>query len=353
MKSNILNVKFLLRGIILAVYSFMQSGVVEPCDQCGTANQEILLSTQQQVDSFKFTLPPDCTNFIGKLRILGAVQNLHSLDFLKELGEIEILLTQLTDLEGMHNLSRIERNISVTVQSNLTNLNHLSSLKSVGGDVYLSRLQIIKDISGFKQLTTINGNLIISASDSLQYISGFNKLREIGGQLIIYDNFNLKEISGCNQLDTVDYLLLHGNSSLQNPGGLKMLRAIRSDLILEGNSKLENLQFLSSLNFIGESISIQNNEMLLNFDGLEKLNKLGEALLIKNNPKLLNINHLKNINSIKTVIEIENNTLLSSCCGLYKVLSSNSVGGSITIKNNLPGCNSIQEIIDAGNIHCN
>lgn len=338
--------------IVLIILSFLQSCIVEPCDQCGTANQEIELNSQQQVDSFKYTLPPDCTNFIGKLKIFGSIQNLHSLDFLKELGEIEILLTQLKDLEGLHNLTRIERNISVTVQSNLTNLNHLSSLKSVGGDVYLSRLKIIKDISGFKQLTTINGNLIISASDSLQYISGFNKLREIGGQLIIYDNYNLLEISGCNQLDTIDYLLLHGNSSLQNFDGLKMLRTIRSDLIVEGNSKLENLTFLSALNFIGEGISIQNNEMLSNFEGLEKINKLGEALLIKNNPKLLNINHLKNISIIKTAIEIENNPLLSSCCGLYKVLSTNAAGGPITINNNQQGCNSVQEILATGNGNC-
>ncbi len=77
---------------------------------------------------------------------------------------------------------------------------------------------------------------------------------------------------------------------------------------------------------------------------LSMLQEVTNGLTIQNNPTLVSLAGLDNLVSVGT-LTVSNNATLPACCGVFPLLNTNGVSGTVTIQNNLPGCNSEPEII--------
>ena len=91
-----------------------------------------------------------------------------------------------------------------------------------------------------------------------------------------------------------------------------------------------------------------NISNITNFNGLSELTSVGGHLMIWNNDVLTNIDGLAALTSVGRELLIGNNDALMRCCGLYPLFTSGTIGGGISIYDNVAGCNSPEEIINAG-----
>jgi hypothetical protein len=243
----------------------------------------------------------------------------------------------------------------------------------------------LENISGFSNIQS-SEELKIENNSMLQSISGFNSFTEIIDQnnnfntnsLRIMDCPNLTTISGLTQFHT-GYLILDNlpqlndidflsnmtnnpnpinikNTGIQNLIGLSDL-TFCSGFNLDGNPNISDLSGLSSLNGVESSFTIRNNSNLLSLNGLESLITIPYGISINNNPLLTNINAVKNVD-ISTynppiqfikLFNISGNSNLS-LCEIESVCEGINVDANdLVISNNLPGCNSTQEVEDRCN----
>jgi len=265
----------------------------------------------------------------------------------------------------------------------IENVNGLSSLTSVGDGLRFLFATSLNNVDGLSSLSSINGYLFFTDSDSLTQVDGLTNLVTVGGGVHFAFNDALTNLNGLSALTSAGSLILEFNTALQNVDGLSSLTDVELDVLLESNTALANVQGLSALTSVGGSLTVKDIQGLADLEGLQGIPSLGGDLLVRYNNNLISVD-LTNLVRVDGDVSIQNNDGLSHLDGLSGLISvgndllvaENSeldqctslvplldriddgepgpgpgasgipdVGNEVILCNNLPGCNSLDEIL--------
>ena len=284
------------------------------------------LTTQSEVDNF------NCTSVTGALIITGDYTG------------------NITNLDGLSELTSVGGNFIICMNPELTNIDGLASLTLVGESLQIWDNPLLTNIDGLSALTSIGGSLgFLWYNAALTNIDGLSALTSVGGPVYIVGNPVLTNIDGLASLTSVGgEVFIFLTDALTNIDGLASLTSVRGDLEIAENASLTNIDGLAALTSVEGGVSIVGNPVLTNIDGFAALTSVGGDLFIWYNSALTNIDGLAGLTSVGGNLTVEDNDVLERCCGLYPILSVGMIAGEIDIENNENGCNSEEEIIDAG-----
>src|SRR5690606_3391430 len=128
---------------------------------------------------------------------------------------------QLTNLDGLSNLTQIGGYLDIYYNSQLTNLDGLSNLTQIGGYLYILDNAVLENLDGLIALESINGNLLIYNNAVLTDISG---LQNIDPATILPNSYGLyirnnPLLSVCNLDNFCTYLAGSGLRTISNNAG--------------------------------------------------------------------------------------------------------------------------------------
>ncbi len=214
-------------------------------------------------------------------------------------------------------------------------------------------------------------SLYIEGAD-ISNLDGLSELTDVGSSLYIQNNPMLGNIAGLSALTHVSRnLWIQNNDSLPGLDGLSALTTVDHLLAIFENDALTDVDGLASLTVVGGSLVIRDNALLSDLDGLSALTSVAGAdgadqrfLHIENNPALTNLDGLSAVTNLgirgtgATVLLITNNQVLSQCQGIWRLVDQwddaepgpggseiPDVAGEVILSDNLPACNSIEEIL--------
>lgn len=201
----------------------------------------IVLSSQQEIDSFKI-IYPDCISIPKTLMVTGAgINNLNGLSNIQEVGRSLVITTcpNLTTLEGLENLNRVANQFRITHNNNLQSLSGIPSLREVF-------------------------DLILIENDNLVDLEGLNQLSIIEYALRLSDNDNLSSLKGLDNIETMDVLFIQNHPALKDLSGMLSLQSLLYELHLDNNDLISSLDDLADLEFSSSlRLYLTNNDNLV------------------------------------------------------------------------------------------
>ena len=289
----------------------------------------VTLTTQAQVDNF-IIMYPTCTEVNVSITVNG--NNITNLNGLSNLTSITKSLfvkdcPSLNNLTGLTNLSNIGNELTFDNCDALTSFNGLQNLPFIGGSLTITGNALLSNMSAFSNLDHINGTLLVSFNPLLTNLNGFENVATMGRFLQINNNNGLTSLSGLNSLTQV------GNNAA----------TVGRFLAITSNPNLTTLNGLHNLESVGTDFEITNNPVLATLDAFENLSTIGGIFAITGNPQLTSILDFASISSIGSSLTISNNNLLSDCeaLGICNYLDG---PGPAVISNNDPGCNTVAQV---------
>jgi hypothetical protein len=231
-----------------------------------------------------------------------------------------ITFNSQADIDNFHNnypnCSKIEGDVEI-MGNDITNLNGLSNLTSFGGNIIIKHDSSLNSLVGLHNVRCIKGDIIIFYNPLLTNLIGLGNLDTIGGNLDIQYNQKLTNFIGLNKLKSLGgYLSLWVNDSLTSLKGLENLPVIGKDLIIISNNALQDLAGLDNVTSIGESVSIFSNTSLKNFKGLDKLAAIGGSIMLQHNSSLTSLINLSHLNSFHGTLWFYHNVAMIDLTGL-------------------------------------
>jgi len=271
----------------------------------------IEFSSQLGIDNFLVNYP-NCTQILGDVKITGS--NISNLDGLSNLttigGDLTISVYQNpTSLSGLNNLVHIGGDIFIDYNS-LTGLNCLNALTSANYISVNSNPGLV-NLDCFSSLQTITGKFQIVNNPLLESLSSQGMLENIAadGELIISKNPKLTSVAGLQELTQVEgSITITDNESLTSLDSLIHLTSVGGKLAISLNPSLTDLSGLDNLTTVS-TLDIFSHDSLGNLSHLSKLEKAG-YLGIRKNPALVSLEGLSNLHRITDNFEITDNALL-------------------------------------------
>ncbi len=178
----------------------------------------ITITTQTEIDSFQINYP-NCTDIEGDLWIHGNdITNLNGLNDLTSIGgKLRMIYNgSLTNLTGLNNVSFIGGNLEICNNYALSSLSGLDNLSFISSMLLIEHCHFLSDLAGLDNLNTIGGAVKIYHNDSLVSLEGLNGVTSIGGYLTIKSNDVLASISGIENVSagSIHGLIIKDNISL-------------------------------------------------------------------------------------------------------------------------------------------
>lgn len=318
----------------------------------------------------------------------SALANIDGLSGLTNMdGDLEVIENpQLTNLDGLNGITLIRGSLQIHENEALANIDGLSSLTEVGsnisGSLVIHKNPSLANLDGLISLKRVD-SLYLSSNDSLTNVDGLANLTDPGHSIDVASNAALMDLDGLSglsgEIESLELLYLpaltslHGlagltgisstlrigeNASLTNFDGLEGLTNIDS-LGIHGNTMLSDLSALSNVTDVPGYVGISRNPMLSTLKGLSNIIYAGD-LLITTNSSLVDVSALSSITGVGGSIRLESNQQLADCSALTALVDPiddgepgpgpgpggvPDVGLMVDIGNNLPGCNSINEIL--------
>src|SRR5690606_27966980 len=96
--------------------------------------------------------------------------------------------------------------LEISSNSNLTDLDGLSNLTSVGGFLDIHNNSNLTNLDGLSNLTSVGGFLAIYNNSNLTNLNGLSNLTSVGADLVISSNYSLTDISGLQNIDPASIL---------------------------------------------------------------------------------------------------------------------------------------------------
>lgn len=271
----------------------------------------ITITTQSQIDNFASDYP-GCSTIPGDVIIQGGAN--------------------ITNLQGLAQITNIEGSLGLYDNTSLVNLNGLDNLISVGATLELSGNDLLTDLSGLGSLTSVGAELEIKNSQALLNLNGLNSLTSVGDYVRIYNNPMINSLTGLENLTTIGGdLQIWINNVLPSLDGLDNLSSIGAVLSIEGNPTLNDLSALSNITHLPGGLYLVENAALSSLNALINLTTIDGYLLVLSNPSLTNFQGLNNISSIGSYVFISQNSSLNNLNGLENLVS---VGGYFNITDN-------------------
>jgi hypothetical protein len=212
----------------------------------------IHLSNQAQVDAFAFT------EVTGNLSIGGSLNGGGS---------------DITNLDGLVDLTSVGGGLSVGFNPLLTNIDGLANLSSSVGGISINHNTSLTNVDGLSSVTSIGSQMIIWSNDALLNLDGLASLTSIGGEVWIGSNNVLTNIDGLGNLTSVGgaWMDITFNPQLSNLDGLRSLISVGGNLTILDNYLLTDLDGLAALTTLVGTLWIQYNISLDRFCGLFNL----------------------------------------------------------------------------------
>lgn len=163
----------------------------------------IEFTTQSQIDSFQI-IYPGCTEIEGSVEIIETeITNLNGLSVLTSIvGNLDIHDNDsLVSLAGLDNLSFVGEDIDIYASGKLTDLTGLGSLTTVGKNFWFGRNDALTSVAGMENLTTIGKGLDFWRNYELVDFSGLENLTSVGTFIGIYENDALTSLTGLQNID--------------------------------------------------------------------------------------------------------------------------------------------------------
>ncbi len=320
---------------VVLITLFAVSFVSELAWGVDCSSSGITLTTQQQVDDFQATYGGGgiCDRVSGELAIRGS---------------------DISDIDGLADLTSVVGGLSIRDNAALTDLDGLANLTSVGRILLIYSNAALTDLDGLANLTSVVGSLTVQSNAALTNLDGLANLTGVGGSLSIRNNDLLTNLNGLVNITGVGGgLVISGNDLLTNLDGLANITSVVGNLYIYHNTALTNVDGLANLTSVGGDLYISNNAMT-NLDGLANLTSVVGGLSIRDNDLLTNLNGLANITSVVGSLTVQSNAVLRGCSALASLLGwpdgppNDNIGGDITVAtSNNYGCDSVQEILDS------
>ena len=289
--------------LALLLLLFLPRAITQPCLPEG-----IELNSQEQINNFQLH-HPGCTEIEGDVWIRG---------------------DDIVNLNGLIMISRIEGDLWICYNPELSSLSGLGNLTYVGGNLSLGD----RNYSGQPW------------NPSLKNIEDLNKLEQVGGDLELYNNTSLSSLHGLNKLASVGGdMRIGGNIQITDLQGLNELESVAASLLIDVNHSLNNLSGLDKLSSLGGSLGIYNNPSLSSLSGLDHLQNIDGNLWVERNDALASLSGLANLSagSIHN-LSITLNSALSSCEAKSVCDYLQAPAGIVEISNNAIGCNNQAEV---------
>ncbi len=234
--------------------------------------------------------------------------------------------------------------------ADITNLSGLSNLEIVGG-IEIINNPLLVNLDGLENLTTlIDGFTVFSISDnaSLESISGLGGITGSLSHIInIRNNPVLQSLTGLEGItSTEDTCRIVNNDSLTDLTGLTNFEGC-DDLFIEDNDLLESINGLATSFTTGRFYFI-NNDAIVSLQNQSSINPQC-GIVIRDNDLLEDIDGFAGIYNFECELEIRiiNNQNLSTCSTPYTcnyISNLDLAFGTIDVRDNAPGCNSVFEI---------
>lgn len=187
--------------------------------------------------------------------------------------------------------------------------------------------------------------------DPISTLASLSGLKKVGGILQI-SGLSLEDFEGLDSLEEAGSVRIFANEGLRSLRGLRHLISVTGDVWVSGNANLENVAGLQGLLWVGGALIMQDNDALRDIDSLQNL-LVVKNIFITDNASLTSIQGIANV--FPDAIEnnpldiddliISDNAGLSTCSNefLCRVLLRQDI--DVEIVNNLPGCNSAEEVL--------
>lgn len=300
--------------LLLSIFLFSQYANAQVC----TAPT---FTTQQQIDNFKIQ-NPGCKAISGSVTISGA---------------------DITNLNGLSNISTITGSVMIANNTVLSNLTGLGSLEEVIGRLTIINNPSLLTVNGLGALTNIYDGINVESNQLLTDLSGLQSLAYVGTYLRVVYNPVLTSVEVFNRITSVtDFLSVGANPLLESLSGLHNISSAHS-ISIALNTKLLNLDGLKSLKSTQGYLYIGYNPMLTNLQGLNNLKSIGYYLNVTNNNELTSLSGLDSLESASQV-QIQNCPKLSECAIRPICLLLNTSPAMFYVTSNATGCNSTNEI---------
>ena len=287
----------------------------------------VKFTSQAQIDAF-------AVNYPGCVQILG--------DVLIE----EQTPENITNLNGLAQLTSLGGRLKIQDNAALNNLNGLEAVVSIGGRLNISSNGLLSSLEGLQSLAYLGESLSISDNMSLQSLSASKNLNQIQGDLFISANASLRSLNGLNSIKTVaGIMIVSSNENLSTLAGLDSLVSINNDFHLFDNALLYSLSGLKRLQSVAQDLVIEENLSLVNLNGLDSLTEIGGFLQIANNRSLVSIENLRKLTSIGGLLQIYNNRFLKSLSGLDSIRHESIGNLAILFSDILSNCG-VQSVCD-------
>lgn len=333
---------------------------------CNTSGP-VTLTSQAQVASFQTDYgTPGCTIMTDDLRISGAdITDLSPLGLTTVASPAKFVIDANTTLVTLNGLS-LSSVYWLEINNNpaLTSIDGLSTVTSAGGPVFVQNNAMLTNLDGLSGLSGLPGGALwLSDNSSLADLSGVSGITNTGGSLVILNNAVLANLNDLTNLVAVNGLTIMNNAALASISGLSSLTSAGTtgSVNIRNNPILANLTGLSGLTSVG-GLVIDNNDALTDLNPLSGITNVGNstALALLYNDGLTDITGLANVQGVGFEVDIIGNTSLSQCSILARLLDQvddfapgpgpgaagiPDVGGDVIISGNLPGCNSVPEIV--------
>jgi len=169
--------------------------IMAHCDDLDICDftQEIIIDSQAGIDTFSTAYP--CETILGDLIIEGE---------------------DITNLDGLSNLTAIVGNLYIESNPLLNNLEGLSGITMIGDSLLIEYNSLLNNLEGLSNLTTVGGSLFIEHNPLLNNLDALSNLTTIGRSLSVSSCQNLVNIDGLINLTTVQSLFIVDNENLSN-----------------------------------------------------------------------------------------------------------------------------------------
>merc|ERR1711977_326422 len=315
------------------------------------------------------------TDFVDEVDVLLRLEDDAAIaavgDFVSKRGGVfseSLVITgyNVTSLENLSSLTRVDGDLYIRDTTNLTSLAGLQALAEVRGDLEIFGNDRLTSLVGLEGLTTLGGGLDVDVDDSSDAAANLANLSKglsvytsntLAPFAALFGEPILQSLQSLLELGEGDFdllLTLDSDASVSAvgdfvattggmfPGSLEItrngvtslatletLREVRGNLYIYAN-QLTSLAGLESLTSVGGDLEIIHNDILSSLAGLEGLMTVGGNLGIEQQFRLASLAGLEALTRIgkSLIILSTSNGILSSLSGLE---SLSQVGEDIDI----------------------
>lgn len=260
--------------------------------QCPTSVQ--FFSSQDSINGFPTNYP-----------------NCHTIDSLIIEGN------DITSLAPLSQITSVTGNVHIQNCDQLPNLNGLHNIQSIEKELLLFENDLITNLDGLNNLQNITGSLNIVVNKQLTSLTGLSNLTNVGHILSIVDNDNLISLAGLEGVQNIEYgLIIGGNNQITNLSGLDNISGIQNGpLIIAENYNLTSISELSQLTYINDSLDIRLNTKLASLNGLQNVTSIGGKVKIEETD-ITDLTGLSKITAVHDSLIIKGNDKLTSLQGM-------------------------------------